>query len=82
MTSKDFGQTLIPFHLGSLGGRREKDDHFTLDVVTNYQEEECGVCNPQSDGQVRASDTIDLKDSHPSAHMMSICVILSHFSEL
>jgi len=34
---------LTPFHLGSLGGKREKDDHFTLDVVTNSQEQKCGL---------------------------------------
>ena len=32
--------------------------------------QKCGVCNPQSDGQVRASDIIDLEGSHPSVHMI------------
>jgi len=35
------GQTLTPYRLGSLGGRKGKGDHFNLDVVTNSQEEKC-----------------------------------------
>jgi hypothetical protein len=34
--------------LGGLRGKREKGDHFTLDVVTNSQEEKCRVCNVHS----------------------------------
>ena len=41
--SGDCGLTLTPYRLGSLGGKREKGDHFTLDVVTNSQEEKCGL---------------------------------------
>ena len=30
------------------------------------------VCNPQSDGQVRASETTDFEGGHPGAHLISI----------
>ena len=33
----------LSYRLGSLEGRREKGDHFTLDVVTNSQEAEYGL---------------------------------------
>ena len=34
---------LTAYRPGSLGGRREKGEYFTLDVVTNSQEEKCGL---------------------------------------
>jgi hypothetical protein len=37
------GLTLTAYRLGSLGGKREKGDYFTLDVATNSQEKKCGL---------------------------------------
>ncbi len=34
---------MAAYRLGSLGGRKGGSDHFTLDVVTNSQEEKCGL---------------------------------------
>jgi hypothetical protein len=34
---------LIPYRLGSLGGKGEKGDYFTLDVVAGSQGHECGL---------------------------------------
>ncbi len=39
----DCGPMMAAYRLGSLGGRKGGSDHFTLDVVTNSQEEKCGL---------------------------------------
>jgi hypothetical protein len=41
-------------------------------IVAGSQKEKCGVCNAQSEGQVRASETTDFEGGHPGAHLISI----------
>jgi len=52
---------LTAYRLGSLGGKREKGDHFTLDVVVGSHEQKCGL---KYDMQTfrRKVRTLDIKD--------------------
>jgi hypothetical protein len=45
----------------------------TLRVMGISEMQKCGVCNLQSEGQVRASDTTGLEGGHLGAHLISIC---------
>ena len=52
----------------------------TLRVMGISEMQKCGVCNLQSEGQVRASDTTGLEGGHLGAHLISICKIFKNIS--